>query len=182
MRLQTLLISALLSILPSCGPEPYWGASKPVRIEIGEWVPIPTDTIRAAITDRLSQFEIPVSDAGTRIVRVQFDPACSCAGCQVAGPTRTAAYTTDRIRICDGIEDVMTKTPRGPYLVLGHELGHLLGLHRHLPAGGNLMAPIFDNYRDLSGYSAADLTAICQAGQIASPTCDRVGEAAKFVR
>lgn len=181
MRLSKLLISALLTTL-ACGPEPYWGASKPVRIEIGGNVPIPTETIRQAITDRLSQFEIPVSEAGSHTVRIQFDPACSCAGCQVAGPTRTAAYTTDRIKICDGIEDVMTKSDRGPYLVLGHELGHLLGLHRHLPAGGNLMAPIFDNYRDLSGYSAADLTAICQAGQTASPTCDRVGEAAKFVR
>ena len=169
MRLQTLLISALL--LTACGPEPYWGSSKPVRIEIGEYVPIPTDTIRQAITDRLAQFEIPVSEAGYHTVKIQFDPACGCVGCRVDGPTRTAAYTTDRIKICDGIEDVMTKSDRGPYLVLGHELGHLLGLHRHLPAGGNLMAPIFDNYRDLSGYSAADLTAICQAGSVSSPAC-----------
>lgn len=171
MRLRTLLISVLLAILPACGPEPYWGSTKPVRIEIGEGVPIPAETIRQAIADRLAQFSIPVSEAGSHTVKVQFDPACSCVGCRVDGPTRTAAYTTDRIKICDGIEDVMAKTPRGPYLVLGHELGHLLGLHRHLPAGGNLMAPIFDNYKDLGGYSPSDIAAICQAGSVSSPTC-----------
>ena len=164
-----LLSLALTSLLTACGPTPEWRAGSPVSVVVDPDLPISADVARQAVADRLGQFGIPVG-AGTRSIRVSF--GSSAPGCSTRVPGAVvAAYTADRIWVCSGIKEATAKTPRGPYLVVSHEVGHVLGLVGHLPAGGNLMAPILDNYKDLSGFGPADLAAICQSGQVASPAC-----------
>ena len=101
---------------------------------------------------------------------MSFDPACGAG----APGAVVVAHTTDRIWVCSAIVETLKKTPRGPYLVVSHEMGHMLGLVGHLPAGrGNLMSPILDDYKGASGFSEADLRAICAAGHVDSPACGR---------
>lgn len=139
-----------------------------MRVDIDPDLPIATSIARQAVTDRLAQFGIPTG-SGPRVIRVSFDPACPAGG---PGTVVVAHTTPDRIWVCQAILDTLLKTPRGPYLAVSHEMGHMLGLVGHLPAGGNLMAAILDNYKDATGFSAADIRAICAAGHIASPACD----------
>ena len=165
-----LLSLALTSLLTACGPTPEWRAGSPVQVEVDPDLPISTDVARQAVADRLGQFGIPVGSTGTRSIRVSF--GADAPGCSTRVPGAVvAAYTSDRIWVCSGIKETTAKTPRGPYLVVSHEVGHVLGLVGHLPAGGNLMAPILDNYKDLSGFGPADLAAICSAGHVDSPAC-----------
>ena len=168
MRLTSSLLPLLL--LTACGPTPTWKAGSPVRVEVDQDLPISTDDVRQAVADRLGQFGIPVG-AGSRSIRVSF--GASAPGCSTRVPGAiVAAYTADRIWVCPGIKEATAKTPRGPYLVVSHEMGHMLGLVGHLPAGqGNLMAPILDNYKDVAGFSGADMAASCSAGHVESPAC-----------
>ncbi len=166
MRLTSSLLPLLL--LTACGPDPEWRAGSPVRVEVDPDLPISTDVARQAVADRLSQFGIPVG-AGTRSIRVSFDSSCGAG----APGAVVVAHTTDRIWVCSAITETLAKTPNGPYLVISHEMGHMLGLVGHLPAGaGNLMAPILDNYKGAMEFGPADLAAICAAGHVASPACD----------
>ena len=168
MRLTKFLLLPLL-LLTACGPTPEWRAGSPVQVEVDPDLPISTDVARQAVADRLGQFGIPVG-AGSRSIRVSF--GSSAPGCSTRVPGAVvAAYTAERIWVCSGIKEATAKTPRGPYLVVSHEVGHVLGLVGHLPAGGNLMAPILDNYKDLVGFNGSDLAAICAAGHVASPAC-----------
>ncbi len=166
MRLNRILISLSLLTL-ACGPTPEWRSGSPVRVEVDPGIPIPVETARQAVADRLAQFGIPAGDSGSRSIQVGYDPVC--------GPPKVGAvvvaHTSDKIWVCPAIVDTLKKSPRGPYLVISHEVGHVLGLVGHLPAGGNLMAAILDNYKDLSGFSGADLRAICSSGNVDSPTC-----------
>lgn len=165
MRLTSSLLPLLL--LTACGPTPTWKAGSPVRVEVDQDLPISTDDVRQAVADRLGQFGIPAGGGG-RSIRVSFDPACGAG----APGAVVVAHTTDRIWVCQAITDTLKKTPRGPYLVVSHEMGHMLGLVGHLPAGqGNLMSPILDDYKGASGFGPADLAAICSAGHVASPAC-----------
>jgi hypothetical protein len=165
-----LLSLALTSLLTACGPTPEWRAGSPVSVVVDPDLPISTDVARQAVADRLSQFGIPVG-AGTRSIRVSF--GADAPGCSTRVPGAVvAAYTADRIWVCPGITEATAKTPRGPYLVVSHEMGHMLGLVGHLPAGqGNLMSPILDDYKGASGFGPADLAAICAAGHVDSPAC-----------
>ncbi len=163
-----LLSLALTSLLTACGPTPEWRAGSPVRVEVDPDLPVSMDVAREAVADRLGQFGIPVG-AGTRSIRVSFDPACGAG----APGAVVVAHTTDRIWVCQAITETLKKTPRGPYLVVSHETGHMLGLVGHLPAGqGNLMSPILDDYKGAMGFGPADLAAICSAGHVESPACD----------
>ena len=165
MRLTSSLLPLLL-LTAACGPNPEWRAGSPVRVEVDQDLPVPTDDVRQAVADRLAQFGIPVGEGG-RSIRVSFDLSCGAG----APGAVVVAHTTDRIWVCQAITEATAKTPRGPYLVVSHEMGHMLGLVGHLPAGGNLMAPILDNYKDVAGFGPADLAAICSAGHVASPAC-----------
>ncbi len=170
MRLTSSLLLPLL-LLTACGPTPTWKAGSPVRVEVDPDLPVPTDDVRQAVADRLAQFGIPVGSTGSRSIRVSF--GASAPGCSTRVPGAVvAAYTAERIWVCPGITEATAKTPRGLYLVVSHEMGHMLGLVGHLPAGqGNLMSPILDDYKGASGFGPADLAAICSAGHVDSPAC-----------
>ena len=145
-----------------------WREGTPVRISSDWDVPVQVDVITTAITDRLAQFGIPVSETGMYNIHVSYDARCVCAGCVM----NTVAYTTNGINVCASISDTVLKTDKGPYLVIGHEVGHILGLHTHLPANGkNLMAPVLDYYKDVSGFSVDDIKAICASGYVESSVC-----------
>jgi hypothetical protein len=108
MRLLNYLI--YLSLFVACGPTPEWRAGVPVRIEIDPGIPIPSETARQAVTDRLGQFGIPVGEAGTRTIQIGYDPVC--------GPPKVGAvvvaHTDGKIWLCPAIVDTIKKSARGP--------------------------------------------------------------------
>ena len=156
--------------LVGCGPAKEWHAGMSARVLIDPQLTALSADAKQAAADRLDQFGISIGE-GSKVIRVS--DGSGNLGCQTSTPGAVvAAYTTDRIWVCPRFADATAKTPRGAYLVLSHEMGHLLGLVGHLPAGGNLMAPILDNYKTLSAFSARDVAAICGAGHVDSPACD----------
>ena len=137
---------------------------------VGPDLPISADVARQAVADRLGQFGIPVG-AGTRSIRGFGLRPPQDARRRVPGAV-VAAYTAERIWVCPGITEGDRQDAEGPYLVVSHEMGHMLGLVGHLAAGQEpLMSPILDDYKGAMGFGPADLAAICAAGHVASPAC-----------
>jgi len=165
---------AVVALLTACGPgqglNDRWTVRKPVQVII-EDQPLDSTEARRALAEGLRQlgFQTTETGAGQTITAVRDD--CTCASCNRNTTAWVDPVSYDVIRVCDraGVAARDLGAARAADLILKHELGHVLGLRGHTPSG--LLSARLDDHADTRSFTRSDITAICDAGGLASPVC-----------
>lgn len=180
------LLSTLLFILSACDPSSSpWLAGVPIKVTVDQSLPAQFDkkVVKQAVTDRVAQFGMQVSDKATNGINIVYDPVCKCPSCKVAaGYTKSDVlayvnkYDFKNIYICPNFLEAFKNedSTKLQLIVIGHEVCHVLGLDGHTGTGqGNLCSPGYQDHKNINPiqFSKVDIKAICDSGGIKSNVC-----------
>jgi hypothetical protein len=173
-------------LLVGCGastPGNAWQARIPVYLDVAVDVPADPVSVKLSLANGLAQFGFMTStSAWGQTLNVRYDAKCHCKSCatgQVQNLATTAAYVSQAeyqtIYVCPAFAKVAHDFGLAGALdmVVKHELGHALGLVKHLePATGVLMSAQIDWRPTVRSFGPTDIAQICAAGGVRSPVCD----------
>lgn len=165
-------IAVLLAFLAGCGSNgedvSRWSAAVPFRLSFAQDYPFSRAETERAVSEGLAQFAAKLTPDGTQNIVIDYDPAC-------VGHLEFAAvvdgFRRSRIIVCpayrQAIADFKGDERKAADVTIKHELGHVLGLRGHIPAG--LMQAVSNGtYRT---FQQEDIVAVCAAGVLSSVAC-----------
>lgn len=160
-----------LLLVSGCGNERLpWTEWQPIVLHIQtEYLPAPS-ALRA-LTEGLAQFGLSTTAQDGPGIYVLSAAAALCSAKTFAVVQSNAQ---DTIHVCARTAELarVNGIESSADTVLKHELGHVLGLMRHLPEQpGVLMAAEHINVPSPRVFGPLDIEAICSAGRVQSKVC-----------
>lgn len=173
-------------VLAACGasaPGNAWQTNAPVRLFIGDQVPLDRQLVSDSLSAGLGQFGFAATTMGWgQQLEVSYDADCRCRTCttgQVQHLESTAAYVSQAdyrtIHVCPAMLNVVRDFGERPAIdmVIKHELGHSLGLVEHAePAPGVLMSARVESRPTVRTFGPTDIARICAAGGVHGSVCN----------
>ena len=167
-------VIAVVALLTACGPgqglNDRWTVRKPVQVII-EDQPLDSTEAHRALAEGLRQLGLQTTNTEAEQTITATHDDCTCLSCNRNTAAWVDPVSYDVIRVCDraGVAARDLGAARAADLILKHELGHVLGLRGHTPDG--LLSARLDDHADIRSFTRSDITAICDAGGLASPVC-----------